>query len=297
MEEANKQPHTEDNKQSAKLRLLSESMLLALSSAAAYLFAFYYERGYTAYFGIPESFIDVSLTSILIFTAGVVSLFYISFAFFDVLFPFIRPKHPYLSRYVPLLAVLFFMGVFLPLAILKPKEKWMWLLFIGVWCAFAALLLLLPLIIHRESGGWKERYDAELERHINESKENMAAGGNFHTFLARRLGYRYVGLVILGFYLSTIFVGAAGETQAEQETTFLLTNTIPEMAVLRVYGEHMICAPIDRNAHEVKKSFSMIKVADDPKLILKLEKVGPLKPVEKLSSENPQPTATPSPTP
>lgn len=44
---------------------ISEGVIIALSSACAYLFSFYYEKGYASVFKIPTQFISVNLTSIL----------------------------------------------------------------------------------------------------------------------------------------------------------------------------------------------------------------------------------------
>ena len=55
---------------------ISEGLTLALSSAAAYLFAFYYEKGFASVFNIPTSLINVTLSSILTFGAFFIGIIF-----------------------------------------------------------------------------------------------------------------------------------------------------------------------------------------------------------------------------
>lgn len=285
----------EAHKQKSSLRV-TDAVLLAIASSGAYLLSFLYERGYAKYFGIPPEFINVSLVNLLIFGAGIVSFIVGGYLFFDLVFPFIRPKHPYLAFWAPVIAVLFFIAVLLPLFLFGWVGLWFFLVLLGVWFLVVFIFLVWPLIVHRKHGGWMKRYDKQFEQAVNEAKTVELERVHLQAFIGGRLGYKNFGLLIFLLIQSTILSGAAGNFKAEKQEDFLITNTTPTMVVLRVYGDNMICAPLDRNAKEVKKSFVILKIAEDKKLMLNLEKVGPLKPVEKLTSETittPTPTSTP----
>jgi hypothetical protein len=86
----------------------------------------------------------------------------------------------------------------------------------------------------------------------------------------------------------------AGSAAALRQTEFMVTNTVPEMVVLQIYGDNMICAPFDRNAKEVQRRFSIIKMASDSKLVLSLENIGPLHSIEKMVNTTSMPTQLPS---
>jgi hypothetical protein len=284
-----------DNKQENKSSIFTEAAWLAIASAVAYLSAFIYERGYVSYFGIPQEFINISLIHLLIFGAGILSLLWGVFAFFDVVFPFIRPKHPYLAPLVPWIAVLFLLIVLIPLFIFGWLGKWFFLFTLTGWFLFVFVFLILPLITYRKSGSWTERYNKKLESFSNRNQANTIQGGAWQTFIDKRFGYRHAGFLILLAFQGLILINLAGLTKAEKQEKFLITNTTPAMVVLRVYGDNMICAPFDRSNKEIKKGFVILKIAEDKQLVLNLENVGPLRPVEKLTSESLTPTPTPTP--
>ncbi|MCJ7497382.1 MAG: hypothetical protein MUO78_04525, partial [candidate division Zixibacteria bacterium] len=91
-------------------------------------------------------------------------------------------------------------------------------------------------------------------------------------------------IAILSLFLVLIFSWEAGRSRALKQDEFLILKASPELVVLRIYGENLICAPFDRTTKEVKKTISIFKIGDDPDLKLSLEKVGPLH-IEKQPTE------------
>lgn len=69
-----------------------------------------------------------------------------------------------------------------------------------------------------------------------------------------------------------------GHIEAITRSEFLVTNTNPPSAVLRIYGDMMVTAPFDKANKTVLKSFSILRTSDDPKLSLTLQEIGPLTP-------------------
>ena len=84
--------------------------------------------------------------------------------------------------------------------------------------------------------------------------------------------------LIMILWLLLVISNNAGDAAALKQEEFLVANTSPEMVVLRIYGDHLICAPFDRATKEAQRSYSVLNVADDPQLMVRLEKVGPLRP-------------------
>ena len=197
---------------------------------------------------------------------------------------FVPTKHPYLAFYIPRFLIICVFVVLI--AILLPFSEWKYLLpLLIVPLLFAIQVFVLPLITHRKKGGYLERYQAEDEvwRTARQSLFQQLAIKTGNTV------FLLIGMLILG----TVLVTMAGRGKALQQTNFPVTNTVPEMAVLRVYGDNMICAPFDRKTREVKKTFSVLKIGEDSKLIISIENIGPLKPVDNFTAES-VPTPTPS---
>ena len=207
-----------------------------------------------------------------------------------------QSKHPYLAHYIPRLSAILFLLVLVPFALYQ-GHKWKQLAFaFSMWLVMALAYFVGPLIIFRKKGDISNRYAEAWKRELESSTITPL------DHVGSRFGIRNSGPLLYLFFISVVLANLAGDAAAISQKEFLVTNTTPAMVVLRVYGDTMICAPFDRNSHEVKKSFTLLKMAEDPKLVLSLENVGPLKPVDKLTSENiASPTTTPllvsSPTP
>jgi hypothetical protein len=70
-------------------------------------------------------------------------------------------------------------------------------------------------------------------------------------------------LVILFLVGGLLLAAGVGYLDASQEITFLVTNTSPEMVVLRIYGDTLICTPFDRNTKILDTSFVVLKIPED----------------------------------
>jgi len=77
-------------------------------------------------------------------------------------------------------------------------------------------------------------------------------------------------------FLSFMFY-SAGRAHALKQTEYLFPSTYEQSVVLRIYGDNMICAPVDRDKKEVQRSFFVLNVSGATPPTLKLEKIGPLK--------------------
>jgi hypothetical protein len=82
--------------------------------------------------------------------------------------------------------------------------------------------------------------------------------------------------VVLGNYLS--YWGGKKDAQS-QEVFPIITHypEVPEVVVLRTFGDYFLTAPLDRSSKEVEKKLYMLKISDMAKIPLTREKVGPLR--------------------
>jgi hypothetical protein len=266
---------------------ITEGLLIAVVSAGAYLLAFYYEKGFTSYFKIPMHFVSVSLVTIFILVAVAISFLLLIVPIVDFIFGYLPRLHPVLY---PGVGVLLFVSLFSVIHLyLFGLSNWPVFIFHLVMLVLvAAIFLLLPMIIHRKKGKVIERL--EEQQKIDQSVLSI------YDVIASRFGRESL-LVIALSILSINFAENAGRAQAMKQTEFLVLNTEPEMVVLQIYEENMICAPFNRNTKEVETRFRFVKIAEDPKLILNLEKVGPLHPYEPKPAQSPTPFATPESSP
>lgn len=269
---------------------LPEALAIAIASSIVYLLSFLYERGYATHFGIPPQFVSVSLTNLLIFGAAAFTFLYTATNLAGAILPLTRHQHPYLAFHLPRVVVFFFLLVIFPL-LLFVGSGWMMVVAItaSCWLVLVFFVSITPLL-GKGKKGWKDRLDAAQEAAMREPP-------TIYDHISARSGIPNFNLYVAALIIATLLAGLVGLSEATRQRDFLITNTTPEMVVLRVYGENMICARFDRQNKEVKKSFSILKVAEDPKLLLNLERIGPLTPVETLASEAVEAAPTPAPTP
>ncbi|EKD50696.1 MAG: hypothetical protein ACD_62C00453G0001 [uncultured bacterium] len=81
-------------------------------------------------------------------------------------------------------------------------------------------------------------------------------------------------ILILSFALGIAF----GRSDAASQKNFLVSNTEPEQAVLRIYNNTIISASFDRNNKTVFKTFSIRPIDQSNNILFHNETIGPLTP-------------------
>jgi len=251
------------------ISLISEGLVVTTISIASYVILFAFEAGFANAFSIPLSFIELSLTNVLIVISSLLPLGYILFSLSNILFIFFddfsESTSKIIKKFFPFfilsiaLAYLAYGTVLLP-AVIRG--------FILVWMIMFFLEFILPLLTQRGKGNYWKKLEAQdkLETQIK----------TLDSILIRRIGVTPSVLVFALIWV--IFLAyVAGYTGAAKQSTYLVTSTSPEMVVLRIYGDNIICAPFNRNTRGVKPSFVVLKVGDDYTLKLNYEHIGPLK--------------------
>lgn len=278
----------EENKNSTPV--FSEGILLAMVTAGAYLTAFYYERSFAGYFGIPPELINISIVNLFIVGALMLSTLLSVFMPLNLLF-MLRPRnmHPVLK--IMAAPVVFVLILALIAIYMVGLSAWIyWSIFIILALIVGIVYLAVPAYIHRSKGKYINRLEAQLEIDVVAS----ANTNSLTDLIIARFGWNLFGVICL-FLIANFFATLAGLAAAQQQRKFLVTNTDPEMVVIRTYGENLICAPFDRNKKDVQRSFIILKITGDPKLSLRLENIGPLNPVDvQAAPPSPTPQVTPS---
>jgi hypothetical protein len=262
---------------------ISEGIILALASASAYLFAYLYEIGYAIIFKIPESLISVSPTAILTFGAILISIFllFVPIANLFLMIVFAR-AHPALQRAI-IPVILLFTFLIIEIFLFGPSNWLYWIGFLILFVYILYLQLIFPLITQRS-----KTYTSKLE---GQEKTEQQFADSF-VILRNRFGKDSV-IIVMVFMIGLSISVSAGMGEAIQQKNFLVTNTTPELVILRIYGDNLICVPFDKNTGEYEPSFSIIKNTGETGLILRLENLGQLH----LPKNNTVVLATPIPLP
>lgn len=280
----------EEKKQKRKLPL-SEGLIIAASSVIAYLFAFIYEAGFAKIFDIPLHFVTLSLTNVFITGGSLLlislTLFILADLIFVIFVSFLKSDSPIYRRLVKLAPMVFFSIALLFFQINTALQAGLKGL-IASWLLIAFFEFGFPLITQRHKASYRDKLEAQDQLVVQRETLRDYAVGLLGEGLYRTIYFLSLALVV---------TYVAGQSTALRQREFLVTATSPEMAVLRMYGDKMICAPFDRSTGEVERSFTVLRIAEDSGLTLHLERVGPLNPREETTNATPSPIATPTPSP
>ena len=270
------------NSKSDKPRI-SEGIILALSSAGAYLSAFFYEKGYASKFKIPTSLISINLTSVLIFGAIFIGVILAVLPFLNLLLSLILGRtHPAIQRAaIPIILIFVFLLIQIYLFGFSNWKDWFFLL--ALFVAYSFLQFVFPLITQRG-----KKYVDKLDAQNNADMQLVDTSA----LMQRKFGNDSL-LIIVVFLIGMVTALSAGVAEATRQEEFLVTNTTPELVILRIYGDNLICVPFNRATGEIEQSFSIIKNTGETGLVLRLEKLGQLH----LPTATPPVIATPTPLP
>jgi hypothetical protein len=261
------------------LAAASEGLVVAAVPAVAYLVAYVYEVGFAMRFGIPLDFIRVSLTRVLAIASALLGYGVAMLAMSEYMAALYRWME---DRWSIIFLVAGFVTVFLMSYVVMDKrlsEALVSLMIVII--IYLSVLMFTSLPQNPQSGLLKKVIAPSIIKLPNGSR------------IPRLKLYILVALLILFPSASWL----EGLDRAQGLTSFLVTPRSPEMVVLRTYGDEMICAPFDRDTREVYQSFVVLKVGDDPNLMLHYEEVGPLRPNGEPFGADTLPLQSPLPTP
>lgn len=231
-------------KQSSKKSWITDGIIIAASPVMAYILLYCYEAGFIDSFMIPREFMAIELPSVVLIAALTLAL--ISSGMFLII-PLIRSKIEILQKFGWILLI---GAISLPTFLLSlvKMSKLISAVFLVIY-----LLIIVSLLI---------------------SRRKITIVDYFNRYLGHEITF-FTPMILL-LLSGGILANVIGLADAQTKEEFLIIKTSSEMVVLRIYGDKLICAPFDRTKKEVKRTFSILKIAEDSNLKLSLEKVGPL---------------------
>jgi hypothetical protein len=240
--------------------------IIPIAVALGYTVAYLYELGYCNAFGVPTEFISPDATHVLI---AVGKVFLSAVALFWTIYVFItmtaKPKRsgPIRRRLILLMTI----GViYIAFAIDYPSARREWYLIIPIYFIFIFMFFIAPAIAFRRTKGYRRRL-------IVQDRRNVAA--NPLNYIEKHVG-RSVVIILLLLVPWILLPYSTGQTDAVEQTRFLVPSTYQNSVVLRIYGENLICADLDPHNHHLTGSFFMMRVSDEPKPHLSLRDIGHL---------------------
>ena len=263
--------------ESRKSWIAEGTIVVGLFTFLGYLYAFNYESGYAGFFKIPCQFINISLPQIIM-TGSIIIAIAISLFWFIWYSPaLINSKS---------LEFLLSLTIFILILIIIFGDLFVygsgWQIVYGLrWQEFVTIAC--SVILAAVVFNFLFQHIIQKNRHVSTSNSLFRSTN--------------IAFFILCIIISILLIAWIGKKAASSQEEFLVRGAIPqsnqpEMVVLRIYGDNLICAEFDRQKRIVKTTFAVFKLANESRQgldakqnlistpLLRLEKVGPLK-VEK----------------
>jgi hypothetical protein len=252
-----------------------QAILIGILSTAGYGLAYVHELGVSGVFGIPQDFIVLNLTTILITIGEVLAVGTGTLGVIGMAYLFsLSVKDEKWRRIVHGSILIFILIAFILALLIRYPSVWPEMVLIAPMILFYVFVgFVLPIFRQRGVRGYRQKLKAqdEFERKSLEPVRD---------FVSRRFGARFflamiIGVLLLGFiFLAAYFSGVGG---ARSQEKFLVTSTTPQLVALREYGDNLICAQFDRDEKLFARQLVVLRAGANPELVLRLERLGPLK--------------------
>ncbi len=224
---------------------LASPWFLAIAPFAGYALAFAYECGYAVIFGIPFSWIVLSLTDVMLATGILASLFMLLVGLgliVETIVPVELLSEPARQRIINILpSTLFFVSL---LVVCR-----------GHWYAWISVLITIGIV--QGITGTK----------IKASVIRTSAISNFGG-AAMRFVATFTSLIVLA--------SDAGFYHAKDKVSFFVHGSEHDCVLLRIYGDMAVSSKYDSSQHKLVGCMVLQKISDSP-LFLTKEDIGPLR--------------------
>lgn len=275
-------------------RWILEGIVVTAIPAIGYAVAFVHEAGFLSWFGAPLEFITVNITTVLISVFFLLLLIFFLFGVTNLIFMFIRPKRddPIFRGLVVLLPAILLTVSYIVL-FGEFWKQWIWLAGLLVFYTFLEFVFpLFGLYKKKRPSGKAQHYQSpgNVTEPVSSTqpeklsyRDKLEAQNRFDAkfptlsdyFSGAAWTWFFIGYLVL-FLLSLSW--SSGLATAMRQVEYPIPSTHQEAVVLRIYGDNLICATIDKQRKEVQKDFFVLNISNSPIIEMRLEKVGPLRP-------------------
>ena len=240
---------------------LAEGYVLLLLSVGAYAATFAFEMGYCAHFQVPLELISIDTINFLQFGVVAALVAYYGFIIANYAVTILSCESVKKCKHSGPIQSLVSLGAPALLAIAATRGD----LKVSIVVVAVAISFTLAEILERS-----------VKRRHPEAKDDDN-GFPLIRRAAESLGRRgYTTAVIaVGFVILSYFIGVS---RASQQVEFLVCGDKPPLAVLRVYGDSIICASFNPTNRVVEPRFVFLEKKGSIERSFELKKIGPLQP-------------------
>lgn len=235
-----------------------KSLFVIYISILFYLSAYSYKSGYLSFYKVPTSFILVDFSTLLNISVPIIGLIVILILMLDILFIYFPKKGSVVKKGFMSIGFLIPINALLNYIFGWNNGKY----FIWILILFLIIEFGVPLFcFKKEALNYWGKYNKLWSRGISFNPTPNPDRSDFHYWIIDNFGIAFFNAFWI-LYLSTFLLTSYGKNIASQETLHNVLNTKPEMIVIDVRGNEMVCKPFDRLKKTFGNDFFILKEAD-----------------------------------
>lgn len=242
-----------------------EGLAIAAAPAAGYWCAYLFELGYCKFFNIPNAYVEVGVSNILVAIGGIGSLLLFSVVYFEMFFGIYRSlpiplRNPVRRITFSTLILVGFTLVF----------NWKWQTTIVAYAVvmgpFIVFEFILPVFTERKIKGYLSKL--ETAQKIDSQYESAT------DVFAKTVGLK-VFLVIFFIGIASFVAFVAGGIDARYKRVFMIPVEDIKLVVLKRNADYYVAAKFDPESKVVSRQFTVVPNKPEP-FKFSYEPVGPL---------------------
>ena len=253
-----------------KTLTFDKSLFVIYVTALFYLSAFSYKSGYFSFYKIPSSFIILDFSSLISIAIPLIVAIVFLVNVLDLLFRFFPKKDSVVKK-----GFMVF-GFLLPFSLIFILFfGWNnWKLYLWIFVFLLIIEFLLPAFCFRGLGlKYWEKYNKLWSKGI--SFTHTSDRSDFQFWVIDKFGRTFYNAFWILYFSSLLFTKYS-QNKASQEILHNVIYTKPEMLVVDMRGNEMVCKPFNRSQKNFGNDFFILKEADYSNYPIHSESIGKL---------------------
>lgn len=260
------------------IKMFVFTAFIPLIIALGYGLAYAFERGYCDIYRIPPELIELTVNNLLYnITTTIIILSVSGLIWYPYVYVPLRKLQKRWGNKLSYLTGGLLVVIILALLYQEVWVKWVPLLIVIV--SMVTMLFLIPIIYNwfKKGLNWiKQKICNKPDEIQSENNQNIPIDKDTDPSRTDQITPRkLVFLVLSSIFILCAFTFFAGQAKAEMQEEFLVIDDPANSVILRIYGNKLICAPVDMKESQINGNL-FIKRLDSITGIMELKTIGRL---------------------
>lgn len=225
--------------------ILENGIVISLFIGLAYLFAYQYQKGKLSYYGVPLSYVDLSLVSVIEISFTILTVLYFAIIYLRPILDASRDAKSYHSIRTINVSIWFVVMLSINFTIVKKFNVSLAVILIMFIC-FLIYALVAPLVSIREKIQYSEKWTRYSEKAQKNAIEEYESNEKGYYFILRNKIMKLTLLLCGIVFLCSMF-SIAGKENAKDTTTFYVANDYNDKIIVHNNSDYYVLMELENN--------------------------------------------------